>query len=69
MNMEQYELMVVGMSCTSCVENISNVVRRVEDVHRVDTNHETEEVKITTDEGTEGDGRQTVHDAGFDIPA
>jgi len=69
MHMEQYELTVEGMSCTGCEETVSNAVRRVEGVHRVNTDHETGEVAITADDGTEADVRQAIHDAGYDLPA
>jgi copper chaperone len=67
--MEQYELTVERMSCTGCEETVSNAVHRVEGVHRVDADHETGEVAITADDGTEADVRQAIHDAGYDLPA
>ena len=67
--MDQYELRVEGMSCTGCEETVSNVVRRVEGVHRVDADHETGAVAITADDGTEADVKQAIHDAGYDLSA
>ena len=69
MSMEQYEFTVEGMSCTGCEETVSNAVRQVEGIHRVDADHETGQVVITADERTEVDVRQAIHDAGYDLPA
>lgn len=67
--MEQYELIVDGMSCTGCEENVTNAAKRIEGVHRVDADHQTGTVEITADEGTEDDIKQAIHDAGYDVPA
>jgi copper chaperone len=67
--MEQYEFVVEGMSCTGCEATVSNAIRRVEGVHRVEADHETGAVVITADAGTESDVKQAIHDAGYDIPA
>lgn len=68
-NMVQYELVVEGMSCTRCEETVSNAIRRVEGVHRVEADHETGAVVITADEGTESVVKQANHHAGYDTPA
>ncbi len=67
--MEQYEFTVEGLSCTGCEATVSNAVRRVEGVHRVDADHEAGTVEITADDGSEDDVRQAIHDAGYDVPA
>lgn len=66
--MKQYELTVDGMSCAGCEETVSNAVRRVEGVHRVDADHETGEVEITAEEGTKSAIEQAIYDAGYDVP-
>jgi len=67
--MEQYELTVEGMSCTGCEERVTTAVKQIEGIHRVDADHETNNVEITADEGTEDAVRDAIYDAGYDIPA
>ena len=67
--MERYEFHVDGMSCTGCEERVTNAAKQVEGVQRVDANHETGTVEITTEEDTEKSVRQAIHDAGYDVPA
>ncbi|MFB6218480.1 MAG: heavy-metal-associated domain-containing protein, partial [Halobacteriaceae archaeon] len=59
--MEQYELAVEGMSCTGCEKRVTNAVKRVEGVHRVEADHETDTVEITAEAGTETAVRDAVH--------
>lgn len=66
--MDRYEFEVDGMSCTGCEERVTNAAKRVEGVRRVNADHETGTVEITTDEDTEDDVRQAIHDAGYDVP-
>lgn len=66
--MDRYELTVEGMSCTGCEENVTNAVKRVDGVHRVEADHETGDVEITADEGTEDEVKQAIHRAGYDVP-
>lgn len=65
--MKQYELTVEGMSCTGCEQTVTTAVKRVTGVHRVDADHETGDVEITADQGTEDDIKQAIHDAGYDV--
>lgn len=67
--MKQYELTVEGMSCTGCEENVTNAAKRTEGVHRVEADHETGDVAITGEDGTEDAVKQAIHDAGYDISA
>lgn len=67
--MDQYELTVDGMTCTGCEENVTNAVKRVDGVHRVEADHGTDKVEITADEGTEKEVKQAIYDAGYDVPA
>lgn len=67
--MERYELTVEGMSCTGCEENVTNAVERIDGVHRVEADHETGNVEITSEGGTEDNVKRAIHDAGYDLPA
>jgi len=67
--MDQYELAVEGMSCTSCEETVTIAIERVDGVHRVDADHETGRVTVTANAGTESEVERAIHDAGYDVPA
>lgn len=67
--MEQYELVVEGMSCMGCEQTVTTAVNRIDGVHRVEADHETGEVTITADDGTKAEVEQSIYDAGYDIPA
>lgn len=67
--MEQFEFEVDGMSCTGCEERVTNAAKQVDGVHRVEADHESGQVEITADEGTEEAIKTAIHDAGYDVPA
>lgn len=67
--MDQYELPVEGMACAGCEKTVTNALERVDGVHRVDADHETGEVEITADRGTEDAVKQAIYDAGYDVPS
>lgn len=67
--MEEYELTVDGMACGGCEETVTTAIERVSGVHRVAADHETGEVTITADDGTEADVKQAIHDAGYEVSA
>lgn len=67
--MERYEFQVEGMSCTGCEERVTNAVKRVEGVQRVNADHETGTVEITANEDTKDAVRTSIHDAGYDVSA
>lgn len=66
--MKQYEISVEGMSCTGCEQTVTNAVKQVDGVRRVDADHTAGAVDVTADDGTEGRVRKAIHDAGFDVP-
>lgn len=66
--MNQYTLRVDGMSCTGCEERVVNAVKQIEDVHRVEADHESGTVDITAPAETEKTVRQAIHNAGYDLP-
>lgn len=67
--METLDLSVDGMSCTGCEETVTNAVKQVEGVHRVEADHETGSVEVTAESGDEAGIRQAIHEAGFDVSA
>lgn len=67
--METYRLAVEGMSCSGCEERVEQAVGRVDGVHRVDADRETNTVEIVGEVGTEEAVRRTVFEAGYDVPA
>lgn len=67
--MERIELDVEGMSCTGCEQTVTNAVKQVDGVRRVEADHDAGSVEVTAEEGHERAIRQAIHDAGFDVPA
>jgi copper chaperone len=65
--METYEIDVRGMSCESCEETVVTALKKVDGVHRVEADHETDRVEVTADSGTEDSVQQAIHKAGYDI--
>lgn len=65
--MEETKLDVEGMSCTGCEENVVNAVKNVENVLRVEADHEKNEVDITHDSADTDAIRQAVHEAGYEV--
>jgi len=66
---ERLDLSVDGMSCTGCEQTVTNAVKQVNGVRRVDADHETGNVEVTAENGDEAEIRQAIHDAGFDVSA
>lgn len=69
MTMETLELDVEGMSCTGCEQTVTNAVKQIEGVHRVEADHESGSVEVTAEEDREEAVQRAIHDAGFDVPA
>lgn len=67
--MEKLDFSVEGMSCTGCEQTVTNAVKQVEGVRRVEADHETGNVEVTVESGDEAGIRQAIHDAGFDVSA
>ena len=67
--MDQYTLEVEGMSCSGCEERVTTAVTRIDDVYRIEADHETGTVDVTAEADTEEQVRRTIHDAGYDLPA
>jgi copper chaperone CopZ len=66
---ERLDLSVDGMSCTGCEETVTNAVKQVNGVRRVDADHETGNVEVTAENSDDAEIRQAIHDAGFDVSA
>lgn len=62
---------VEGMSCNGCEQRVTNAVKNVEGVRKVDASHETGEVEVAFDQDTTSEDSITdaIHKAGYDIPA
>lgn len=69
MNMEKLDLKVKGMSCTGCEQTVTNAVKQVEGVRRVEADHEASSVEVTAEDSHEDEIRQAIHKAGFDVSA
>ena len=67
--MEQYTLDVEGMSCTGCEESVTSAIKQVDGIHRAEADHETGTVDITGESNSEDAVRESIYDAGYDVPA
>lgn len=67
--MEKLDFSVDGMSCTGCEQTVTNAVKQVEGVRRVEADHETGSIEVAAESGDEAGIRQAIHDAGFDVSA
>ena len=67
--MEEYTLDVEGMSCTGCEERVTNAAKQVDGIHRAEADYETGTVKITGESDSEDAVRESIYDAGYDVPA
>jgi len=67
--MENLDFSVDGMACTDCEQTVTNAVKQVEGVRRVEADHEAGNVEVTAESGDEAKIMQAIHDAGFDVPA
>ncbi|MFB6235876.1 MAG: heavy-metal-associated domain-containing protein [Halopenitus sp.] len=67
--MEEYEFTVEGMSCTGCEDRVTNATENVDEVRRVEADHEADSVEVTADGDVEDEVKQAIHDAGYDVAA
>lgn len=67
--MDTYKLPVEGMTCTDCEAEVASAVESVDGVYRVEADHQSGEVEVTTESGNEDTVRQAIHDAGYDVSA
>jgi copper chaperone len=67
---ERRTITVEGMSCTGCEQNVTSALTNVEEVRRVEADHETGEVEVVVSgEMDEDTLAGAIHDAGYDVPA
>lgn len=68
--MERKTLSVTGMSCSGCEENVTNALRNIEGVSRVEADHEGDTVEIVaSDDVADKDIRAAIERAGYDVTA
>ena len=67
--METHDFSVEGMSCTGCEQTVTNAITQIEEVRRVNADHETGNVEVTAEDGDATEIRQAILDAGFDVSA
>lgn len=66
--MDQYELSVPDMACGGCEETVERAVESIEGVERVEADHETGIVSVTT--ATSADAvRDAIEQSGYDVEA
>ena len=68
--MERKTIVVTGMSCNGCEQNVENALKTIDGVTRVEADHEGETVEVVVDEDTADDDLTTaIRDAGYDVTA
>lgn len=62
---------VEGMSCTGCEDTVTSALTNAQGVRRVDADHERDVVEVVYDEeSTSADEiTDSIHQAGYDVPA
>ncbi|WP_222917483.1 heavy metal-associated domain-containing protein [Natrinema sp. SYSU A 869] len=67
--MERQTISVSGMSCDGCERTIESALTTLEEVSRVEADHENERVEVVVDEGiTEDDLHAAIREAGYEVP-
>lgn len=68
--MERRTIPVTGMSCSGCEENVTNALRTLDGVNRVEADHETDTVElVAADDVAADDIEAAIADAGYDVTA
>ena len=66
--MERRTVPVDGMSCGGCEQNVENALERLDDVNRVEADHESGSVDVVAGESVGDDElRATIEDAGYEV--
>lgn len=68
--MKRETLSVTGMSCNGCEENVTNALKNVEGVSRVDADHEGDTVEIVVEDDVPDENvHEAIEQAGYDVTA
>lgn len=60
-------MLVEGMSCNHCVMAVTNALKEVEGVSKVDVNLENKKVEVLGDNLIEKTLKEAVEEAGYDV--
>lgn len=70
MHMKRKTISVTGMSCNGCEQNVETALRNVEDVRRIDADHEADTVDVVLEDGvSEDDVNTAIQQAGYNVGA
>lgn len=68
--MERKTIPVTEMSCNSCEQNVENALQTIEDVTRVDADHEGNTIELVVeDDVADDDIEAAIEDAGYGVAA
>jgi copper chaperone len=68
--MERKTISVTGMSCNGCEQNMEAALRNLNDVSRVDADHEADTVDVVLRDGvSDDDVNGAIEQAGYDVVA
>lgn len=67
--MEQAVINVEGMTCGGCVASVTKAIKRLEGVEQANVSLESKIASVIYDKGktNEGEIKQAVRDAGYDV--
>lgn len=60
------EITVKGMTCGGCVRSVTNALKNLDQNAQVEVTLETQNIKLQTTK-TEGEVKEAIEDAGFDV--
>jgi copper chaperone len=68
--MERKTISVTGMSCDGCEQNVTNALKNLDDVNRVEADHEADTVEVVADDSvTDDDIHAAIEQAGYEVTA
>lgn len=69
-HMERKTISVTGMSCNGCEQNVTNALKTLDSVNRVEADHEADTVELVADDSvTDEDINAAIEQAGYEVTA
>ncbi|MFB6120841.1 MAG: heavy-metal-associated domain-containing protein [Halobacteriaceae archaeon] len=68
--MERKTISVTGLSCTGCEQTVTNALKTLDGVNRVEADHEADTVEVVAgDSVTDDDIHAAIEQAGYEVTA
>ena len=66
--MERKTISVTGMSCNGCEQNVESALQKLDEVTRVEGDHNADTVEVVVDDDVADDDiHATIEQAGYDV--